>query len=150
ITVTAIVTANGLTDPDTLSLGQTLEIPPPPPVELVVTPTSVVAGITGQVECRGANPGENVTSTLSGPMGTFTGPAHAASPDGTVTASYTPAYYATPGDVTVSATADKGTTPTAGFRIEGDANAVTTTTARPCLLRCARAPSRTRRSRRGR
>jgi LysM repeat protein len=132
ITVAAIVAANTLTDPDTLSLGQTLEIPPPPPVELVVSPTSVTAGVTVQFEFRGAKPGENVTFTLNGPMGTFTGPAHAASADGAVTASYTPAYYATPGDVTVSAVGDQGTTATASFRIESDANAYgATTTSRP-------------------
>jgi len=131
ITVAAIVTANALANPDTLSLGQSLDIPPPPPVELIVSPTSVLAGITVQFEFRGAKPGENVTFTLSGPMGTFTGPAHAASGDGTVTASYTPAYYATPGDVTVSAAGDQGTTAQAKFRIEGEANAPGATTTLP-------------------
>ena len=131
ITIGAIVTANGLTNPDTLSLGQSLEIPPPPPVELIVSPTTVLAGTTVQFEFRGAKPGEHVTFTLNGPMGTFTGPAHAASEDGSVTASYTPTYYATPGDVTVSAAGDQGTTAQAGFRIEGDANAYGATTSRP-------------------
>ena len=128
ITIGAIVTANGLTNPDTLSLGQTLVIPPPPPVELIVTPTSVLPGIAVQFEFRGAKPGEHVTFTLDGPMGTFTGPAHAASEDGKVTASYTPAYYATPGDVTVSAAGDQGTTARAGFRIEGETSTNTATT----------------------
>jgi LysM repeat protein len=132
ITIASIVTANALENPDSLTLGQTLEIPPPPPVELVVSPTSVLPGITVQFEFRGAKPGESVTFTLAGPMGTFTGPAHTASEDGTVTASYTPAYYATPGDVTVSVTGSQGTTASGGFRIEGDANAPgVTTTSRP-------------------
>ena len=127
----AVKLSTDTTNPDSLSLGQSLEIPPPPPVELIVSPTSVLAGTPVQFEFRGAKPGEHVTFTLAGPMGTFTGPAHAASEDGKVTASYTPAYYATPGDVTVSAAGDQGTTASAGFRIEGDANAYGATTSRP-------------------
>src|SRR5262249_34124430 len=132
ITVAAIVTANTLANPDSLSLGQTLDIPPPPPVELIVSPTSVTPGTTVQFDFSGAKPGERVTFTLAGPMGPFTEPAHAASEDAKVPTSYTPAYYATPGDVTVSAVGDQGTTANAGFRIEGDANApALTTTSRP-------------------
>jgi hypothetical protein len=101
-------------------------------VALVVSPTSVAPGTTVQFDFSGAKPGEHVSFRLDGPMGTFIGPPHVASDDGKVTTSYTPAYYATPGDVTVAAVGDQGTTATAGFKIEGDPNAYgATTTTRP-------------------
>jgi LysM repeat protein len=110
VSTAAIIAANELTDPDRLAEGQRLVIPPPPPVELTLDPTSTTGGQPIEFRLTGAKPGENVTFTVTTPAGTFTGPPHTASQDGAVAASYTPDPGAPGGIGTVTAVGDRGTT----------------------------------------
>ena len=105
-----IVLANRLTDPDHLTVGQTLVIPPAAPVQLVVKPATVEAGASVRLTLRGAQPGEKVTFEIVKPNGSFNGPPHAASIDGTVTATYTPERSDPAGTYTVIAQGEQGTT----------------------------------------
>jgi LysM repeat protein len=105
-----IVLANRLTDPDQLTVGQTLVIPPATPVRLVVRPPTVEAGTSVRLTLRGAQPGERVTFEIVKPSGSFNGPPHAASVDGTVTTTYTPERSDPAGTYTVVAHGDRGTT----------------------------------------
>jgi LysM repeat protein len=118
VTTDAVVAANQLTDPDRLSLGQALVIPPPPPVVLVVVPGSVQAGTSVEFRLTGAKPGENVTFTVTSAARPFSGPAHAATKDGAVSATYTPSLDAPTGTSTVSAQGDQGTTAQATFHVD--------------------------------
>jgi LysM repeat protein len=118
VTTDAVVAANQLADPDRLSLGQALLIPPPPPVVLVVVPASVEAGTSVELRLTGAKPGESVTFTVTSPAGPFSGPAHPATKDGAVSASYTPSLDAPTGTFTVSAHGDQGTTGQTTFHVD--------------------------------
>ncbi|HZJ06728.1 MAG TPA: LysM domain-containing protein [Nocardioidaceae bacterium] len=110
VTTGAIVLANKLTDPDRLTVGQVLIIPPPVPVHLVVKPAPVPPGGNVRLTLSGATPGEKVTFQIATPTGSFTGPVHVASPDGIVTTTYTPGVADLPGSYLVVARGDQGTT----------------------------------------
>ena len=118
VTAGAIVAANQLADPDQLTVGQALVIPPRPPVQLLVDPVTTTPGVSVRFRLGGAKPEEQVTFTVHCPSGQFTGPPHAAADDGTVTASYTPQADARPGVCTVTGSGDGGTGAQAEFRID--------------------------------
>ena len=60
VTIEAIVATNRLTDPDHLVEGQTLLIPPAPPVALAVAPTTIHPGDAVRLKLSGAQPSETV------------------------------------------------------------------------------------------
>jgi LysM repeat protein len=119
VSTAAIIAANQLVDPDRLAEGQHIMIPPPAPIALVLTPTSTSGGQPIEIRLTGAKPAENVTFTVTTPAGTFSGPPHAATYDGTVVTSYRPDPGALGGLGTVSATGDRGTVARASFGIVG-------------------------------
>ncbi len=118
VTIDAIVGANQLANEDQVAEGQLLVVPSPPPVALVVTPATTTTGRSVRLELVGAQPLESVTFQIDSPTGTFTGPAHTAPSEGTVTTSYSVAADATPGTYRVTATGDRGTTAQASFRVD--------------------------------
>ena len=122
-----IVTTNHLSDPDRLSIGQTLLIPPVPPVQLTVTPTGGPAGQDFRLELTGAKGGETVTFEIDSPAGKYTGPPHAVSGDGSVTATYQTSFTNTPGSYTVIAKGNQGTTAQATFAVQPAGGASTPT-----------------------
>ncbi len=113
VSTDAIVKANTILDPDRLTIGQTLVIPPKPVVRLALDPERVVAGGSVQLVLTGAAPSEKVTFRIDSPAGSFTGPPHTASAEGRVTATYAPAAANPAGDYTITATGDQGTTTSA-------------------------------------
>jgi LysM repeat protein len=146
----AIAAANHITDPDKIAAGQVLIIPPPPvPPSTVpsLTPTtastSTVAGVPklavspahGQVgavfnlNLTGAKPGESITFEIDSPDGRkFTGPAHTATAQGTVTATYLTTEQDPPGAYSVVAIGSQGTSARGSFQIDSTTAASTTTT----------------------
>lgn len=119
VTVAAILAANRLASPDRLSDGQTLEIPPPPPLALTVTPPDGQAGETFQLTVTGIKPSDAVTFEIDSPDGgKFTGPPHTPSSDGTVGASYQTSFGDVAGTYHVIARSAHGTTVEADFRID--------------------------------
>jgi LysM repeat protein len=121
VTTDAVIGTNQLWNPDRLSLGQALIIPPPPPVALVTVPATIEAGASTEIRLTGAKPGEKVTFTVRSATGPFTGPPHTATNEGTVTATYTPSLDTPAGDVSVSASGDQGTTAQATFHVDAAA-----------------------------
>jgi LysM repeat protein len=117
VSTEAIITANQLVDPDRLAEGQHIMIPPPLPVALVLTPTSTTGGQPIKIRLTGAQSGEHVSFTIITPAGTFAGPPHTATYDGTVETTYEPDVGALGGLGTVSATGDRGTVAHATFGI---------------------------------
>jgi LysM repeat protein len=117
VPISAILTINHLADPDHLVEGQSLLIPPVPPKRLEITPLAAQAGATFTFTLTGAWPSENVTFEIDGPNTKSTGPPHAASADGTVTATYATSGGDTPGVYTVVANGDEGTTTRASFQV---------------------------------
>ena len=118
VTTAAIVQANKLTDPNHLTLGQKLTIPPAVVRKLVVAPAKVVLGGNVTLTLKGAPPGERITFTIVTPGGPFTGPPHLAALDGTVTTSYTPGGGDLPGTYLVAAHGDQGTDVQAALTVE--------------------------------
>ena len=113
VTTDAIVKANSIPNADRLTIGQVLLIPPRPVIRLVLTPRQVTAGGSVQLVLTGAQPAEKVTFRIDSPAGSFTGPPHTAAPDGKVTATYAPEAANPPGNYTVTAQGDRGTTASA-------------------------------------
>jgi LysM repeat protein len=118
VPIEMIVAANQLTNQDSLAEGQILRIPPAPPITLVVTPGSTTPGRGVQLKLGGAKRSESVTFRIDSPIGSFTGPAHTAADDGTVSTTYTPPLDAPPGLYTVSASGTQGTTAQATFEVD--------------------------------
>lgn len=121
VTIAAIVDLNHLTDADRLSEGQTLQIPPvppAPPLQLTVTPTAGPAGQGFDLLVTGAKAGETVTFEIDSPAGKYTGPPHAVSGDGKVSATYQTAFTDTPGTYTVIAKGNQGTNIQATFGVQ--------------------------------
>jgi LysM repeat protein len=110
VSTDAIVKANALANPDRLTVGQTLLIPPKPPLRLAVSPAKVASGASVRITLTGALPSEKVTFQIDSPAGSFTGPAHVASTDGKVLATYAPAAGNPAGTYTITAHGDQGTT----------------------------------------
>jgi LysM repeat protein len=115
VTTTAILHANRIENPDQLVEGQVLVIPPPPRLELLIEPGKIRLGESVTLTLEGAHPSETVTFQIALPNGTFTGPPHSASPEGTVTTSYQPLLEDPPGTYTVTATGTRSTTARATF-----------------------------------
>jgi LysM repeat protein len=120
VSTSAIVAANEGLDPDHLVEGQMLVIPSPPPVELVLKPRKVVVGGSLRLKLTGAKEFEIVTFEIDRPTGPFTGPAHSASADGVVTATYELGLADPPGSYTVIARGDQGTNVQTTFLVEAD------------------------------
>ncbi len=118
VSTAAIVAANQLANPDRLTEGAILVIPPAPPVQLVITPLKTRVGESVELKLTGAKPSETVTFEISKPSGTFTGPPHAASADGTVMTTYTPALDDPEGTYTVIARGEQGTTAQASLQVD--------------------------------
>jgi LysM repeat protein len=118
LSIASIAAANQLTDRDHLSEGQTLLILPSR-VKLVIAPATTTAGRSVQLELTGVEPSsEVVTFEIQSPTGTFTGPPHPVPSDGTVTASFRPAFDAPAGTYTVVARGDQGTSAEATFVVQ--------------------------------
>jgi LysM repeat protein len=114
----AIIEANENLDPDHLVEGQSLVIPPPLPVELVVNPRNVPVGGSVRLKLNGAKELENVIFEIVRPTGPFIGSPHEASSKGVVTTTYELGLADPPGTYTVIARGDQGTTVQASFRVE--------------------------------
>jgi LysM repeat protein len=120
VSIDTIVAANHLPSADTLTPGQTLQIPPPPPRALAVTPPSGPRGTGFQVKLEGAQPAEIVRFEIDAPSGKkFSGPPHTASPAGEVNATYQTNPADPAGTYTVIATGDQGTSATVQFTVTG-------------------------------
>ncbi len=118
VPIAVIVAANHLADPDHLVEGQSLVIPPVPPVQLAITPPEAQAGVTFELKVTGAQPSETVTFEIDTPDTKYTGPPHAASADGVVTTKYRTTVDNPPGVYNVVANGNQGTTARASFRVD--------------------------------
>ena len=127
VSVPDLVAANQLSDPDNLAEGQSLVIPPVPPVQLQIEPAEAPAGATFRFRLSGAKPAETITFTIDAPTANYTGPPHLASPDGTVDASYQTSIDHPPGTYTVIATGNQQTTSQGSFKIKPPSADPTTT-----------------------
>lgn len=122
----SIAAASHLANPDQLTLGQVLVIPPKPPVALVVTPAEGAPGTGFALKLTGAASSENVTFEVDSPTGKFTGSPHQPGTDGAVTATYQSSPTDPPGVRHVIAHGDQGTTATAQFTLSNPAASTTT------------------------
>jgi LysM repeat protein len=120
-----IIEVNQLADPDRLTAGQVLVLPPPTPVRLVVKPAKVEVGGTVELRLKGAQPSEIIVFEIRRPTGPFKGPAHYASTDGEVSTTYSLGAGDPPGEYLVIARGDQVTAAIASFRVVA---ATTTTT----------------------
>ncbi len=118
VTAAAIAQVNKLTDPDHLTLGQRLTIPPALVPKLVAAPAKVVLGANVVLTLSDAKPGERVTFQIAKPNGAFTGPPHVVAPDGTVVTSYTPGGGDLPGPYLIAAHGDQGTDAQAVLQVQ--------------------------------
>ncbi|HEY8216911.1 MAG TPA: LysM peptidoglycan-binding domain-containing protein [Acidimicrobiia bacterium] len=117
VTTKAILAINQISNPDSLTEGEKLKIPAKPPLQLVVSPHNTVLGVSVSLKLTGAKPGESVTFEIQSPSGTFKGPPHVASDEGTVTTKYATALADPPGTYNVVATGSQGTTAQGSFRV---------------------------------
>jgi len=115
VSVTAIVSRNQIANPDRLSEGQTLLIPPAPPLKLIITPAEGQPGQAFQLKLTGAVQSETIRFEIDSGTGKYTGGPHTASADGTVTATYQTDLAGPTGIYTVTATGNLGTTVRAGL-----------------------------------
>jgi LysM repeat protein len=89
VTVGAITRANHLADANSLTIGQSLRIPPVEPITLTVTPAEGPAGTSFTLHLTGIAATDVVTFSIAQPgHRPFTGPTHTPAPDGSVSASY--------------------------------------------------------------
>jgi LysM repeat protein len=139
----AIIALNHLTDPNKLSAGQALVVPPtttttvptttPAPTtaapatpttaapsgNLKITPGSGRAGTVFTLSLTGAKPTEAVTFEIDSPDGKkFTGPPHTAAADGSVSASYFTQQQDQTGMYNVIANGNQGTSGRGSFRLD--------------------------------
>jgi LysM repeat protein len=122
VPISAIVKFNRLANPDRLTEGQRLRIPPAPPLKLSVKPSVGPPGKTFQLRLTGARPSERVTFEIRSPnKGNFTGPPHSASPDGVVTATYRTGSADPAGTFEVIASGNEGTNARAIFVVKASA-----------------------------
>jgi LysM repeat protein len=126
VSISAIVSGNHVANPDRLTEGQTLRIPPAPPLKLVVTPPEGQAGQAFQLKLTGALPSETIKFEIDSPAAKYTGGPHTASADGRVTATYQTALSGPTGTYTVTATGNQGTTIRTGFRVVAAATSANT------------------------
>jgi LysM repeat protein len=119
VSIEVLAAANHLANGAQLTVGQVLQIPPRPPVQLVVSPADAPAGQPFSLKLTGAQAGEAVTFEIDAPGGDkFRGPPHTAAPDGSVSATYQTNPIDAPGAYGVVATGDHGTAARAAFRID--------------------------------
>ena len=115
VPISAIVSRNHIANPDRLSEGQTLLIPPAPPLKLIITPPEGQPGQAFQLKLTGAVPSETIRFEIDSATGKYTGGPHTASADGAVTATYQTDLAGPTGIYNVTATGNLGTTVRAGF-----------------------------------
>jgi LysM repeat protein len=115
VPVTSIITLNQLAQPDRLTEGQMLQIPPVPPVTIVITPTSGVQGKEFNIALTGAKAAEKISFIIAFPGGTYSGRPHSADADGAVTTFYATESFDPVGTYSVTARGDMGSTATANF-----------------------------------
>jgi LysM repeat protein len=114
-----LAAANQLDSEARLTEGQVLQIPPPPPAAVTVSPADGISGGTFTFTVTGAKVGETITFQIVAPGGkAFTGSPHTASNDGVVTATYI-STGDDPGTYAVVATGDRGTSLRAEYRLLG-------------------------------
>jgi hypothetical protein len=141
VTLSAILALNHLADPNKISAGEVLTLPPttttttvsttttvpptsrPPATSasgrLTVSPARGRAGTTFTLKVTGAQPTETITFEIDSPDGKkFTGPPHPTGPDGSVSASYFTQQTDPVGTYNVVGTGNQGTAVTASFRVE--------------------------------
>jgi LysM repeat protein len=126
VSISAIVSGNHVANADRLTEGQTLRIPPTPPLKLVLTPPQGQAGQAVQLKLTGAVPSETIKFEIDSAASKYTGGPHIASADGAVTATYQTTLGATTGIYNVTATGNLGTTARAAFRIVAAATTANT------------------------
>ena len=113
---------NHLTNSDMLKVGQVLQIPPKPPLKLVIQPSAAPAGEPFNFNLTGAHAMENVVFTITDPHhASFHGAPHVAGDDGSVMTTYQPSISAISGVYVVVATGDRGTSASASFKISANA-----------------------------
>jgi LysM repeat protein len=117
VSVASIMARNHLTNPDRVTVGQSLVIPPRPPLALTVSPARGHAGDGFELRLTGAAPGETIVYEVKSPMGTFKGQPHTASDAGAVSATYQTSFGDRAGVYKVTATGNRGTTIGASFRV---------------------------------
>lgn len=114
--VSGIVAANELADPDNLTEGQDLVMPPPSAVRIEAQLAEGGTDSGFDLTLVGAAPSEVVTFVITLPDGgTFTGSPHVASGYGVVTTTYSGAIGT--GTYTVTADGEQGTTAEATFSL---------------------------------
>jgi LysM repeat protein len=118
VSIADILFANRVSNPDALTVGQRLVIPPVPPSKLVTTPPEADAGTPFVLKLTGAKTGENIIFDVNTPDHTYTGPKHPASADGAVTATYRESSTDATGIYIVVARGDQGTTAQTTFRVD--------------------------------
>jgi LysM repeat protein len=118
VPISAIVSRNHIANPNRLSQGQTLLIPPAPPLKLTITPPHGQAGQAFQLNLTGAVPSETIRFEIDTATHKYTGGPHTASADGAVTATYQTDLAAPPGIYNVTAAGNLGTTVQARFVID--------------------------------
>ena len=117
VSAAAIIARNHVSNPNSLTAGQTLVIPPRPPLSLVVVPARGHVGDGFDLRLHGAAPGETIVYAIQSPKGIFTGQPHTASDGGTVSATYQTSFGDRPGVYKVTATGNRGTVMRADFRV---------------------------------
>jgi LysM repeat protein len=115
VAISAIVSVNHVANPDRLTEGQTLQIPPTSPLELVITPARGNAGQAFQLKLTGAVGYETIRFEIDLATRKYTGGPHTASADGAVTATYQTALGAPTGRYDVTATGNLGSKVHANF-----------------------------------
>jgi LysM repeat protein len=117
VSAAAIIERNHVSDPNRLAAGQTLVIPPRPPLALVVVPDRGHVGDGFQLRLTGAAPSETIVYSIQSPKGVFTGQPHTASDAGSVSATYQTSFGDRPGVYKVIAMGNRGTVMRAEFRV---------------------------------
>lgn len=117
VSVAAIIFVNRVAQPDRLTEGQVLRIPPMPPLMLTVTPPAGPQGRGFQLILTGAKPAETVRFEIDSPAGKFIGRPHTTSVDGSVKATYQVSAVDAIGVYRVIASGNRGTRAQASFRV---------------------------------
>jgi LysM repeat protein len=115
VSISALVSRNHIANPNRLSEGQVLVIPPAPPLKLIVTPSRGQPGQAFQLKLTGAVPSETIRFEIDSATRRYTGGPHTASADGAVTATYQTDLAGPTGTYNVTATGNAGTTIRASF-----------------------------------
>ncbi len=119
LSIDALASANHLSTTATLTVGETLLIPPRQPVQLGVSPGDGSAGTQFTFTLTGAQPNETIIFQIDAPGGDkFTGPPHTAAQDGSVSAMYQSSVSDAAGTYTIIAGGNAGTSAQATLRID--------------------------------